>query len=226
VHEAGQEDGGSQVSPVSTTPLPQVIAPPLPPDPGTPPVCAVPPVVRPPVLDSPPVAGEPPAPPELLDRVVAPPAPPEPLARVAAPPAPPEPLAKVAAPPAPPKADVPPGLAASTGFEAALVPPCPPWPPVMDAVASAWKLASPPGPLPASAPPGRPPLLKLQPRNETKNPGMKKTTAIRCMARLLAIWRRSVADFGQQVRQSWAAATRALSAGGGRPGRSIRAHSG
>jgi hypothetical protein len=172
VHEAGQEDGGSQVSPVSTTPLPQVIAPPLPPDPGTPPVCAVPPVVRPPVLDSPPVAGEPPAPPELLDRVVAPPAPPEPLA-------------KVAAPPAPPKADVPPGLAASTGFEAALVPPCPPWPPVMDAVASAWKLASPPGPLPASAPPGRPPLLKLQPRNETKTPGMKKTTATRCMARLL-----------------------------------------
>ena len=217
MHEVGQEDGGSQVSPGSTTPLPHVIVPPLPPDPGTPPVCGVPPVARPPVLDSPPVAGEPPAPPEPLDRVPAPPAPPEPLDRVPAPPAPPEPLDRVPAPPAPPEpldrvpappappapanADVPPGLPPSTGFDAALVPPCPPWPPVMDAVASAWTLASPPGSLPASVFPGRPPLFRLQPRNETKTPGMKKTTAIRCMARLLGIRRGSVADSGPRTRR-------------------------
>jgi hypothetical protein len=187
----GQEDGGSQVSPASTTPSPHVIAPPLPPDPGTPPVCGVPPVARPPVLDSPPVPGKPPAPPEPLDRVAAPPA-----------------------PPAPENADVPPSLPPSTGFDAAPVPPCPPWPPVMDVVASTWTLASRPGTLPASGPPGRPAPLRLQPRNEKKTPGMKKTTASRCMARLLSIGGRSLADSSTRVRQSFLGCGRASSVAG------------
>ena len=60
--QLGQVDGGSQVSPASTTPLPQVTAPPLPPVPGTPPVCGAPPVAAPPEPDSPPVARVPPPP--------------------------------------------------------------------------------------------------------------------------------------------------------------------
>jgi hypothetical protein len=175
VQDVGQEDGGSQVSPASTTPLPHMLALPPPPDPGTLPVCGVPPVAWPPVLDSPPVAGEPPSPPEPRERVTAPPA-----------------------PPAPENADVPASLPPPPELDAALVPPWPLWPPVMEAAAS-WTLASCPGTLPASAFPGRPALLMLQPRSETKTPETKKTTACRCMARLLGIERGSVADTGTRV---------------------------
>ena len=195
MQEVGQEDGGSQVSPASTTPLPQVTAPPLPPDPRTPPVCGAPPVAPPPVPDSPPVAGKPPAPPEPPDRVPAPPAPLNP--------------------------DAPPGLPPSTGFDAALVPPCPPWPPVMEAVASASTLASPFVTLPASVLPGRPAPLMLQPRNETKTTGMKKTTANRCIGKPSVLEDQAYQIFGTRVRRSWAAAARVLSGDVGRPTRRI-----
>jgi hypothetical protein len=78
--EVGHEAGGSQVSPVSTTPFPHVIVPTLPPEPETPPVCGAPPVARPPAPPAP-ASGDvspvlPPAP--GFDDVLVPPCPPRP----------------------------------------------------------------------------------------------------------------------------------------------------